>query len=171
MSTSPSAAPVPYDLSRHRPALVAFFRKRVPSSQVDDLVQDVFVNVYARQSQTPIENIDGYLFAVALSALARRSRRTRRGREVPFETEEGELEALIEPISPERVLLDKEGLARAVRIIEQLPPRTQQIFVLHRFEEMTYPAIARAMGVSVSTVEKHIMTALATLASRMGVKR
>ena len=36
-------------------------------------------------------------------------------------------------------------------------------FVLHRFEEMTYPAIAQCLHISVSAVEKQIMNALRLL--------
>ena len=48
--------------------------------------------------------------------------------------------------------------------MEDLPARTREAFVLHRFEEMQYAAIAGHMGISVSAVEKHIMRAIRRLA-------
>ena len=44
-----------------------------------------------------------------------------------------------------------------------LPERTRDVFMLHRFEQMSYPEIARAFGISVSAVEKHIIKALRRL--------
>lgn len=40
-----------------------------------------------------------------------------------------------------------------------MPPRTRDIFTLHRFGEMTYAAIGRQFEISTSAVEKHIMAA------------
>ena len=44
-----------------------------------------------------------------------------------------------------------------------MPERTRDIFVLHRFENISYGEIAMRMNISVSAVEKHIMKALKLL--------
>jgi RNA polymerase sigma factor (sigma-70 family) len=62
-----------------------------------------------------------------------------------------------------RRLLGKEAMELMVAALEGLPPRTREAFVLHRFEEMTYGAIARHMGVSTRTVEKLISRAIKKL--------
>lgn len=162
----PLAEAISEDLAKFRPALIAYFRKRTNPSDVEDLVQEVFLSVHARQSESPIENMEGYLFAVALNALVRKGRRDRAAA-VARDGDPGALQGP-EPISPERALLGKERLADAVRIMDTMPLRTQQIFLLHRFEEMTYPAIAAALGISVSAVEKQIMNALRLLAAGLG---
>jgi RNA polymerase sigma-70 factor (ECF subfamily) len=163
------AEAIPADLAKFRPAMLAYFRKRAHPADVEDLVQEVFLNVHARQTEAPIENIEGYLFAVALNALVRKGRRDR----AAALGQDSDPASLLgpEPISPERALLGKERLAGAIRIMEGMPLRTQEIFLLHRFDEMTYPAIAAALGISVSAVEKHIMTALRLLADGLGGRR
>ncbi len=156
------------DLAAYRPALVRYFRKRAHSADVEDLVQDVLLSVQSRQHQTPIENIEGYLFAVAVRALVRKKQRDA-GRWFAQAEEEAEGgDDLSEEFSPERVLLGKERLEIAVAVMRGLPPRTQEVFMLHRFEEMTYGAIAGALGISVSAVEKHIMIALKRLVADLG---
>ena len=70
----------------------------------------------------------------------------------------------IELLNPERVLSGKEDLQRALDAIEQLPGRCREAFVLHRFHDLSYSAIARRMGVSTSTVEKHISEAMLRIA-------
>ena len=44
-----------------------------------------------------------------------------------------------------------------------LPPKTREAFILHRYEEMTYAAIAARLQISVSGVEKLIIRALRQL--------
>lgn len=45
--------------------------------------------------------------------------------------------------------------------VAELPERTRRIFVLNRLHGETYQEIADRLGVSVSTVQKHLMRALA----------
>jgi RNA polymerase sigma-70 factor (ECF subfamily) len=65
--------------------------------------------------------------------------------------------------------LDREALDVIVAAISDLPTRTRDVFVLHRFEEMTCNTIAAEFGMSVSAVEKHIMKALRFLHARLAV--
>ncbi len=67
-------------------------------------------------------------------------------------------------INPERIVAGRQDLQRAIDAIEMLPPRCHEAFVLHRFHNLSYPAIARRMGVSTGTVEKHIAEAMVRIA-------
>ena len=155
-------------LLQYRPILLNYFRKRAHPADVEDLVQDVFLNIQARQAQDPIANVEGYIFAVAMSALVRKSQRDKARRWHLNYDEIDESKAPVEEVSPERILVGKQRLARAAEIMQRMPPRTQQVFMLHRFEEMTYPAIAKALGISVSAVEKHITIGLKLLVADLG---
>ena len=54
-----------------------------------------------------------------------------------------------------------------VEALQELPERARTIFVLNRFEELSAAEIARRLGVSVSTVEKDMMRAIAHLKARL----
>jgi RNA polymerase sigma factor (sigma-70 family) len=153
--------------ARVGPWLRRFFSKRVPREAVDDLMQDVFLRAHARgASSSSVEHLDHYLFTVASSVLADRGRRRAARRHSLHESlEEGDHPH--EHLTPERILLDSEALSQAISAIAELSPRTRDVFVLHRFEEASCPAIAAQLGMTVSGVEKHIMKALRHLRARL----
>ncbi|MEJ5976599.1 sigma-70 family RNA polymerase sigma factor [Novosphingobium sp. PS1R-30] len=61
-------------------------------------------------------------------------------------------------------------LRRVDDAIHRLPDRTREIFLAHRFDDLTYAQIAARMGISVKTVEKHISLALRALHRASGGK-
>ena len=138
------------------PALRRYFLKRVPSPDAEDLVQDVFVAMQVRGALNDPSKAERYLFRVAANVLARRHRnRAWTGQHQELDEDFG----LADPLSPERILLDRECLARLMTVLDALPPRMNEAFILHRFEEMTYPEVARRMGLSPKTVENFISRA------------
>ena len=155
-------------LETYVPGLRRYFAKRVPAGQIDDLLQEVFLRLQAHHANAPIEHLDRYLFTVAASVLTDQSRRRAVRHDSAHETFE-ERHHPVEERSPERVLLDREDLDMVMQAIDELPTRTRDVFVLHRFEEMSGCRIAVALGLSVSAVEKHIMKALQILHKRLQI--
>jgi len=145
-------------MARYGPGLRRYFRKRAPADEVEDLVQNVFLKMQARSAAEPVADIERYLFRIAATVLVDGHR------DDPLRLRRHEaLHEGVEPIdvlSPERILIGAEALDRIMAVLQSLPPRTSEAFILHRFEEMTYDAIARRMGISKSGVEKLIMRAL-----------
>jgi RNA polymerase sigma-70 factor (ECF subfamily) len=159
MTQARPTAPPDYDAARLLPALERYFRRRVAAHEVDDLVQDVFVQLQSRRSTEVVQDVERYVFVVAGNVLMQRYRKEKRwfgGIRLMREHHE-------EDAGPERALLAKDGLASVMQILNRLPARTRQIFILHRFEEMTYPRIAATLGISKSAVEKHMIRALRAL--------
>ena len=153
---NPLGAPAAGRPEAYASALRSYFRKRCPPADVEDLVQEVLLRMHSRRAESAIENVGGYIFTVAAHVLIARGKRT-----VRFDPD---IADSIDMITPERIVLARREVDRVVQAIQELAPRTRDIFVAHRFEEMTYAAIARRFGISVSAVEKHIMMALRELA-------
>ncbi|WP_082584922.1 RNA polymerase sigma factor [Caulobacter sp. Root655] len=151
--------PPKLDLLAYEPGLRRYFRRRAPAAQVDDLVQEVFARLLSLRDPAAVLDLERYIFVVAASVLSRQYRR-----QEPWDGVD-DLEALSpdDGLTPERSLIGKEGLEAVLAVLDALPARTRHIFLLHRFEEMTYQRIARELGVSVSAVEKHMMAALKAL--------
>ena len=145
-------------MAEYGPALRRYFGRSVGAGEAEDLVQEVFLAMQVRGQHETVENASGYLFRIAANLLAKR-----RQREPWHWDRHAALDGVYEPreeISPERSLIAKQTAAGVLEALKALPPRTAEAFLLHRFEEMTYAAIATHMGVSVKAVEALIARAM-----------
>jgi RNA polymerase sigma-70 factor (ECF subfamily) len=61
----------------------------------------------------------------------------------------------------------RQRLALLTAAIAELNPQTQKIFRMHKFEGLSHPEVAAALGISRSAVEKHMMAALKHLLARL----
>jgi RNA polymerase sigma-70 factor (ECF subfamily) len=156
---------------------MAFFLRRLKDhAAAEDLTQETLLRVIGAQAVTRVERAESYVFTVASNLLKdyrKKSLRFDPGACIPIEeAAASELEAqLVEDLSPERVLLDKDSLNEALRLLDELGERTRDIFVLFRLENMKQKEIAAALGIGLSTVEKHVMRAVLHLAARQGGKQ
>jgi RNA polymerase sigma-70 factor (ECF subfamily) len=143
-----------------RQGLARYFRNRIPDpSEVDDLVQEVFARMAARDSREPIEHLSGFVFQLASNVLADRARRRfarKADNHVAFDAER-HAEADFDPY---RILAGREDLRAATEALLALPPRTRRIFILHRLEGRKSREVAAQLGISVSAVEKHMVRAM-----------
>lgn len=152
---------------RYSRALASFFRRRVSNkADVPDLVQDTFLRLAKLRSLDEVRQPEHYLFQTASSALRDRARRdTVRERGAHQEFEETHHSG--SEISPERVAIGRFAVRELREVIERLPERTRDIFVLRVFEEMRTAEIAAALGISQRAVEKHHAKALAKVTAAM----
>lgn len=126
---------------------------------VDDLLQETYIKAVNGEKATAISNPKGYLVVVArnlaLSELSRRSKQI-------FESIEDarSLELISDEASSEEHLIGKQKLEIFNAAVASLPPQCRRAFLLCKVFGLSYKDIARAMNISVSTVEKHMITAL-----------
>src|SRR5690554_414784 len=103
--------------------LRSFFRKRVHDVlEAEDLVQEVFCRLAARDRSAPIEQPEAYIFQMAANLLRDRGRRaaTRAamGRELAADS------VSFEEISPERVLQGRQQVRALQAALAELPEKT-----------------------------------------------
>lgn len=150
---------------RWRPALMAFFRRRVADhAEAEDLTQEVFLRMVRHR---PAEGApDSYVFQIAQNLLVDRARRARvRRRHRESLSDADELDA--DPIDPQRVALGRAELARFATALQALPERTRVIFTLYRIDQVSQEEIGEAFGISKSAVKKQVATAMASIMARM----
>jgi len=136
---------------RYGPALRRYFQRRAGAADADDLVQEVFLNLHARGATAEIENVQGYLFRTAASVLGQKHRRATWS--WGAQTDLSEVDGLTDGHSPERILIGKQALETLMKVVDEMPPRTAQAFILYRFEHLTREAVGHRMGISVKAVE------------------
>jgi RNA polymerase sigma factor (sigma-70 family) len=151
--------------------LTRYFRRRVQNiAEIEDMVQDVFARIVARDSTEPVGHLGGYVLKTASSVFAdwvRRRSSHAANLHVSFEPElHGEEEA-----DPERILGGKEELQAATMVLLRLPERTRTVFILRRLEGQRFQDIAAHLGISVSAVEKHMVRAIQQLSLEMEKRR
>lgn len=142
---------------QYREPLKRFFERRLRHrADAEDLAQEVLLRL-ARQHSLVRQTRPAYIFLTARSVLLDRVRRNRvRERGDLHESDDSALEVP----SAERVYSAQERVERVEKLLEALTPRVRQVFMMHRVEGLAYTEIAQALGITMSTVEKHMSAAL-----------
>lgn len=160
--------------ARFRLPLIAFFTRRVGNrSEAEDLTQETFLRLIGSREFDRTDQANAFVFRVASNLLTDHNRRTARVGKRKFVPLDKALFAelaagIVEDRGPERVLLAKEGVAEVITCLNELDERVRNVFILFRLEGMKHKDIAALYGISVSTVEKHIMKAGLHLTTRLG---
>ena len=156
-----------------RADLIRFFALRLRSvSAAEDLVQEIYVRVAAADTPIEIQNPVAYLYRLGSNLMLDRLRGERRTgrRDAAWldsrSTRLGGQQVAPEP-SAEAAVAARQRLARLTEALLELTPQTQRVFRMHKFEGLTHPQVAEALGISRSAVEKHMMAALRHLARRL----
>ena len=138
--------------------LKSWLRARLGNaSDASDLAHDTFLRVMTARNQAPIREPRSYLSAIARALLIDKVRRRA--------IEQAYLQALAlrpEPVdvSPEIRLSILEMLLSVDALLDELGPRTRDIFLAAQLEGMTYAAVAERFDVSVTTVKNHLIRAM-----------
>ncbi len=133
----------------------------MPADEAEDILQDLFVKLEGLKPG-PIAEPRAYLHRMAENLLydRRRTAGWRSSREEAWMAAQpgGAREADARP-SAERALIAREELALVSAALAGLPHKTLQIFRLYRLEGLRQREIAVQLGISVSSVEKHLRRA------------
>jgi len=143
------------------PRLTRIIRGRLfGSDDPGDVVQEAFVRIAACAPGAAMRRPEAYLNRIVRNLLIDRSRRHAR-RHGPFCVVD-ETDLAIAPDQAHAIeVADLHAAYRAA--VDNLAPRTRQVFLLHRADELDYRTIADKLGISVRTVEWHIAQALTHL--------
>lgn len=146
--------------------LMRFFQRRVGSSDdANDLVQDVFSRL-AAQNLNEIENIQGYIFQIAANVVRDRARRAGVRHMITEAPDDFDLPDQA-GFSPERILQSREALQAMITALYELPSAIRIVFSHYHFDGVSQVEISRRLGLSLSTVEKHMAKANAHLLRRL----
>lgn len=139
----------------------------------EETLQDAVIHYERAAQKEIIENPEAYLMQIALNIAVDRirqdaSRRKREGRwfETHAPSRVGSEYVSATP-SPDQALIWKQELNRLSLHIDELSPQVRKAFFLHKIQGFSHSDTAAEMGLSKSTVEKHIMKAMRILLEKM----
>jgi RNA polymerase sigma-70 factor (family 1) len=133
----------------------------------EDIIQEVFASLWNRRKALNLTGpLAGYLHtSVKYKAISYIDRNITRRHYLAVLSKAAESGA---PASPEVLLRVKEVQQLIQTVIENMPPKMQEVFQLSRREHLSHKEIATRLGISEETVKKHIQHALQLLRSAMG---
>jgi len=145
---------------RHRAALFRYLRKFTSASEdIEDLVQEAYLRVYSLPDYHAVESPKALLFKIAHNLAVERARRQK--------TQVTDSMADFEPlgVSSKETPADEQIDARNrfesfCAAVDRLPPVCRRAFVLRKVHRLSHSEIAAVLGVSHSTIEKHVAKGL-----------
>ncbi len=150
------------------PSLVSFARRFVPESFAQDIVHDVFLEIWEKVPVAEKLPACSYLFTAVRNRCINAIRKE--------QVQENYVNTLQEDIrlmgleyydSIEKLLIDKEKIQELHKEIESLPDKCRQVFKLAYFEEKRNAEIAEFLNLSIRTVEHQLYLGLRTLREKI----
>jgi RNA polymerase sigma factor (sigma-70 family) len=121
-------------------------------------VQTAFLRFHSYQSDKTVQNPVAFLVQTAINVWRDQYRHQTFVDITSFG--KGEYGTASDAPLQDETLIARERLKRVYAGLEHLSDRTREIFLLHRMEEMKTKDIAAHLGISPSSVEKHIAKAV-----------
>lgn len=158
---------------RLSPRLTDFARKVVADKQLaDDMVQEVFIKVWEKRQKIENANIEAFIFRVlrnhCISHLKHLKVIENVKTKVLLKSEEEELYRIDFIRDEPYLVIEKELQLEIEKVINELPEKCREVFLLSRIEGLKNREIAEKLNINIKNVERHITRALKTFKSHFG---
>jgi len=160
-------------LDRHRAPVIHFLYRMVQNQAVsEELAQEVFLRVYrSRTTYEPTAKFTTWLFRIATHLALnwiRDGRNEKSQESLDRETVQGATRQVADRNrTVEQELVYQARLAEVRQAIELLPAKQRAAVLMHKYEDMEYAQIAKALCCSESAVKSLLFRAYETLRSRL----
>lgn len=150
------------------PALIAFAGRFVSAEIAEDIIHDLFLEIWENKPvSSPLPN-RSYLFtAVRNRCLNTLKREEVRENYISYIKTENQRMTLEYYDTIEKALIEREEIQEIRRQIELLPEKCRQIFKLAYFDDKKNAEIAEDLGLSIRTVEHQLYLGLKTLREKL----
>lgn len=144
--------------NQYKSKIFNFIRKSIYSqAETEDLVQNLFINIWeAKENLDPEKSFSSYLFTSAKNMIFNHIRKA-----INAETYKRELiskEEFNETTFKQVVFSELEQ--KYNKLIDELPPKRKEIFILAKKEGLSYKKIAEKLNISENTVDTQMRAAL-----------
>jgi RNA polymerase sigma factor (sigma-70 family) len=153
----------------HNEALIRFLRGRVGShSEALEVAQEAYVRLLSLDQPGAVSYLRAFLFKTAANIAIDRRRRHQNFDKV---SERQLFTELAETRTPERQLSGEQTLQHLGVLIESMPPKCRQSFVLNQIHGLDAVTIAGQLGITDSMVRKYVVRALLHCRAHMDLER
>lgn len=136
------------------------FKKLGSRDDAQDVAQEVFGRLLRHDNVAALRSPTGYVWCIARNLVREIRRRSAiRAQWMLSRTEEADERPSPAP-DPDEAMQTRQTVEAIVHIIDQLPPRCREVFILHRFKGFSHREIAERLNISPKTVENHMVHAL-----------
>lgn len=141
---------------KHHPSLVAYAIYLIGSKEdAIELVNDVFVSVWKKKDNLEIsDSLKPYLFRAVKNKCINHYQK----KVIPMHDIQ-DIETASSSKADEQ-LNYKESMLRVEQVLELLPPKCKQVFMMSRIDDLSYKEIAEFLDISIKTVENQMSKAL-----------
>jgi RNA polymerase sigma factor (sigma-70 family) len=168
-SGEPRAVVVERLFREHNDALVRFIRGRVGShNEALEVAQEAYVRLLSLDQPGAVSYLRAFLFKTAANIAIDRRRRNQNYEKVAGRQLFGEL---AENRTPERQLSGEQTLRHLGALIDAMPPKCRESFVLNQIHGLDAATIAGQLGITDSMVRKYVVRALLHCRERMDIER
>jgi RNA polymerase sigma factor (sigma-70 family) len=145
---------------RHRAALHRYLQRFTSGAEdVEDLVQETYVRMYALRDYRKIESPRALLFRIAHNMAVERARR--QSTQATDSVADLDLLNVYSTEAPADEQIDaRQKFESFCAAVDRLPPLCRRVFVLRKVYRLSHDEIAEVLGVSHSTIEKHVAKGL-----------
>jgi len=121
---------------------------------IDDVIQEAYCRLAAMDDVTHVGNGRAYLFQTTRNIVLEQVRRSKIVR-IDNMTDLSSLNIVDEAPPMDRVVSGARELQRVQQLIERLPRKCRQVFVLRRVHGVSQREIGQMLGLTQAAVEKH----------------
>ena len=143
---------------KYNTKIYAFSLRNLKNKEdAEGVVQEVFVNLWKDRTRLKeLENLEAWIFTICFNTIRKHFRKLMREREHLQKFAESHA---WEDNSTITEIEYKDLLEKAEKIIEQLPDRQKNIFLLSKREGLSNAEISKRLNITKKTVENHLTKA------------
>ncbi|MBN7797635.1 RNA polymerase sigma factor [Parahaliea mediterranea] len=157
---SPGRSAVSQAYLQHRNILRKFLARFLPDPRdVEDVSQEAYLRAYESERGQAVRSPKAFLFRVARNVALNELSRKARALTDYIEDAAGDSEPR-GAHTLEETVHSEQRLALFCRAASRLPPQCRRAFLMRKVYGYSHREIAESLGVSTSTVEKHVATGL-----------